>query len=341
MRPVRGLWGQEGGRTLGAAASSMLLEDALGPSEGRYFGAGYRNVRHVVSEEPLVSPGNGENKWRGEVAYPLNWSLNADGTERAPHLSSVDAVVLPLLAVERQYQDASMASLMPHRWVRKLELRGGRVPWTDLARVPLSFSALPTLRFQESTEMQATVGNMRVRIELVKGRCSNTNLTPTPTVAFPRSVYAGGYWPTDSRSVITNFSSDSRAIESEHELLHTHVTSAAPQGLGTQYWPAPTAIEYLVTMGQLTQALVYRVCETNRATVGNLWMRTLRISMPFQPTANSLRYRARTSIEQDSEITIGHTRLRTLRVTSRTSDGVQAEASLAFVCGAATDIGER
>lgn len=318
---------------MGDGTSSMLLEDALGPSERRYFSAGYKEVRHLVFPSSRDSTGDGVAAWSGRVVYPPKWSLNDDGTSRSPHLSSVDAIVLPLLALEQQHQGLQMATQLQKHWVRRLELRGGSQPWTDLAHVPLTFAALPEVALQESCDIQAVVGNIRVTLGLANGTIPELNRKTARCKMSRESLYGGGFWPAASRDVIKSFDEGTHSLRSAHELTYGDIARERPSGLESAFWPAPSAIEYLVTMGQLTQALIHRSFRTTRTELGNLWMRRMRISIPSEPTNRLVCYQAVTSINRDSVITIGSKQVRKIRVTSRTSDGVEAEASLAFTVG--------
>lgn len=104
------------------------LEEALGPAAGRFFGAGYRTVKHKLEGErkdPDVFEGV------GHVSYPEDWSVREDGTRRTPHLSTIDAVTLPLQAISRTWHRP------PGEFVSAIHLRAGSQPWLDLETVPV------------------------------------------------------------------------------------------------------------------------------------------------------------------------------------------------------------
>ncbi|WP_146082520.1 AvrD family protein [Rathayibacter sp. AY2B3] len=65
----------------------------------RYFGAGYRAVRYSLHSVRSNPPSG--NEAVAHVKYPPHWSDDGHGIANVAHLSSVDAVILSMLATER------------------------------------------------------------------------------------------------------------------------------------------------------------------------------------------------------------------------------------------------
>lgn len=88
----------------------MPLTAVLGPARGRYFAEGYREVRYEVG---TVRQGPADDCRTHAVVtalYPQDWSRRGDGSARTPHLSSVDAIALPLIVLERVVDPARLSS---------------------------------------------------------------------------------------------------------------------------------------------------------------------------------------------------------------------------------------
>lgn len=133
------------------------LEDVLGPSQGRFFGDGYRGVRHVLETAPETTEHAGA-EWLARVSYPPNWSKDEAGISRRPHLSTVDAVVLPLKALDALDVEESDPSRLTTAHVSRIDLRAGSEPWFELDSVPLS------IRRSETDESPAdSAGTSAVR----------------------------------------------------------------------------------------------------------------------------------------------------------------------------------
>ncbi|WP_369523618.1 AvrD family protein [Micrococcus luteus] len=114
------------------------IEDVLGPAEGRFFGRGYLGVRHILQGDPTVNP-SGSTTAMAEVRYPEAWSLDASGKTREPHLSTLDAVILPLLTLS-QHRDSDFQCA----YVSRVDLHAGGTAWGNLANGPVTVTPSAT-----------------------------------------------------------------------------------------------------------------------------------------------------------------------------------------------------
>ncbi|GMA23288.1 hypothetical protein GCM10025864_10470 [Luteimicrobium album] len=241
------------------------LEDLLGPSEGRYFAAGYRNVRHTLS---TPRPEGSTLTATATAHYPRDWSTDGSGRPRTPHLSSVDAVVLTTLALE----DA-LGPGAARQWVRDVELRSGTEPWWDLDTVPVTVSSEPS---DDGARYRGTVGNIRAVVHLAGEAAASSGAAVPPDVG--PSVYHDAYRRTECTTWVRPVDRVAQDVRATHEFaVDGPDAPSGASGIESAYHPALTVVDYLVTMGQLTQVLVYELAGTARAAVGNLWMRSLRI----------------------------------------------------------------
>lgn len=301
----------------------ITLGDALGPAEGRYFGAGYRRVKHGCA-----GPGQ---KWSdlhyGTVQYPPDWSLDADGTARTPHLSSVDAIVLPLLlCMEIGQLPLGRGSTF---WrIRRVELRAGDRPWTELDQVPILLAERPHWSSRDDVEVGARVGNIRVRIGLLEEDQDDRVVESIGGHRLLNPLGDLGLGPAAGECRVRSSTTVLPGLESKHEKWASDF-DARLKVVQEDPRPVPTAIDYFALMGQLTQALVYRTYATDRSSIGNLWMRGIRMTFPASSvTADP--FQATTTIIQDMEFKLAQQTVRSVKVHARSSHGVSAEASVAI-----------
>lgn len=310
---------------MGADGDWISLGEALGPAEGRYFSAGYRRVEHRLAEAG--------QKWEdlhcGVVQYPPDWSLDVDGTERIPHLSSVDAIVLPLLLCSQIDDQLQVGSAGSTSWrIRGVELRAGDRPWTELDQVPILVAEPPVWSSHDGVEVGARVGNIRVRIGLSEEKHDDHLAEGIDRHPYPNLLGDLRLGPAAGDCRVRQSTTALHGLESDHDRWASDFDRGHK---GRREYPqaAPTAIDYFALMGQLTQALVYRTYATDRASIGNLWMRAIRMTFP-ESSVTADPFQATTTIIQNTEFKLAQQNIRSVKVLSRTSHGVSAEASVAI-----------
>jgi len=291
------------------------LEDLLGPSEGRYFAAGYRSVRHTMTPPRHEA---GTSRTTATAHYPRDWSTDRSGRPRTPHLSSVDAVVLTTLALERD-----LGPDVRRRWVRGVELRGGTEPWWDLDTIPVTVSREAT---DDGARFRGLVGNIRAVVHVAD---DGTPVDREPPDDGP-SVYQDAYRRTACTTWVHPVDRAAQDVRANHEFAVEDDGPAVATGIESAYHPALTVVDYLVTMGQLTQVLVYELAGTARGAVGNLWMRSLRILGVPRPQRLPVTLTTTTTLVHDRLVARGGAGLHDVLVRSESSNGVQAEARLAW-----------
>jgi hypothetical protein len=305
-----------------SSTAPVALEDVLGDADDRYFGAGYRGVVHSV-REVRISSSRKRVDALGAALYPENWSADASGSRRSPHLASIDAVVLPLLVLE-QCSTEEERRYLAHLRVDHIELRSGSTPWNQLDDVPI------TVNLEEidgAIIADASVGNMRAKLTLVP-HCSSAE-KPTPDAhANGRSVYGGLYTMTRCESSILTL--DGSGVVATHALSVAGETDPVVSGFEAASWPSPNVIDFLVTMGQLSQAALYASGGTNRARVGTLWMRTMTISINRKLSQMPAIFETSTRIVRDRLLERVGPGVHDVVVESSSSTGVFARSTLAY-----------
>lgn len=176
--------------------------------------------------------------------------------------------------------------------------------------------------------MTSRVGNIRSVLRIA----SAADLTDAAHVTdVEESVYGGLYQSIECISTLTGLDASARVLEAEHRAQISPLASRHATGIEGSCWPALTAIDYLVTMGQLTQAVIYATEGRSRASVDNLWMRSMSIELPPRPAALPVSFQTTTTLVKDTAIARGGQRIHDVRVASRASTGVSASAALAYM----------
>jgi len=305
------------------AGALTSLENLLGPSQGRYFAAGYRGVEHTVAPVIRNLGTGGPLTTTATARYPADWSTDGSGRSRTPHLTSVDAVILAVLTVE-----PALGTDAAGRWVRDVELHAGTEPWWDLDAIPVSIHTEPTAG---GTRLRGRVGNIRTVVQLCDGEPDPAAAPAGSPPDDAPSVYGEAFRRTAGTTHVRPVDRSTQSVQAVHRFaVEDDPDPSAGSGIESAYRPALTVVDYLVTMGQLTQVLVYELAGTARAAVGNLWMRSLRILDVPRPEPLPTTLTTTTTLVRDRLLTRGGTAVHDVLVGSVASNGVRAEGKIAW-----------
>lgn len=297
------------------------LTAVLGPARGRYFASGYREVRYEVGTLHADAVTGGRARAVVAAVYPQDWSHGQDGATRTPHLSSVDAIALPLIALERLVDPGRLSSY----WVERVELRAPTEPTTDLASIPLVLDVEGVVG-ETDLWLKADTGGMRTRLALRLGAA----VRPDPSEHRGHSVYSTGFRDVSAEtSLLTG--SDGEDVEALHD-FSPRPGRRTPDlsGVEASFSPAISAIDLLVTMGQMTQAAIYQSIPVEHRR-GELWMRSMTIDIRDTPRPLPSRARSTTRVTRDRVLDRGGRRLHDISAESTIEPLVHARASLAYV----------
>ncbi|MBU8579701.1 AvrD family protein [Brevibacterium luteolum] len=144
-------------------------------------------------------------------------------------------------------------------------------------------------------------------------------------------MYSELYKGTESRTVLTSFDQSAGTLTGRH-WFSTPLSAASPEPhtLEAESWPAMSAIDYLVTMGQLVQVLIAEHTGSSRQS-GNLWMRQMEIELPHPPSPLPCELVSHTKPLEQNVIERQDHRVHHVITESRTSNGVRVVAKLAQV----------
>ncbi len=312
------------------------IDQILGASSARYFGAGFRQVNHGI-HDIQVDIGASTASAAIDVQYPKEWSKKRS-RQLEPHLSTLDTMTVAAGLTEIYLRHAySLADGEVARcWIRRAVMRASAAPTTGLTRVPASV----TLRRSEPSEASlcghlshftCMIGSMG--IDLVLDHPSGTQgsgVVPYERLedvlgASQHRHYAGIYKSTgiDLTNVVT------------HSIEHAVATmTLAPvheradvSGLSASYEPFVSMMHALVAAAQMSQVLLYQYDQISRESSNNMWLRKLSMEMQ-RATPIEGPFEIKTSITKTTVLPMKATRWRSANfVTS--FPGIQMEYNLA------------
>ncbi len=294
-------------------ATPLLLrsiDDYLGPSEGRFFGGGYRRARYQVGDVRITAEGAASGTAATvSIGYPADWSRKAKSVDLRPHLSTVDMLVLGLQLSEGHLVRAHGLdrALRGEAWVRKVTLRAGATPQEDLdgmasSAKPVSTTPVPGSDGLYVSVYDAAVGAMRARYEIEHriGAAAPAGPAVFATLDDALGAASGRYYG-------AGFQQQRQQIEDVHVDLPGLSSSAtvrigtadggepAAGGLEGAHHPSVSVIDCFVVNLQLAQIMMYEMDAVRRQDSNTLWMvRTvLECTDPRRPWTDTLTASAR------------------------------------------------
>lgn len=332
-------------RTPGPRYRDNGFDRHLGPSSARYFGSGYRRVRHSLGRLQIEDVA-GEVRLGGSGAahYPVDWSAGPRGAARSPHLSTIDAIVFSVAVVEAHLReiDGLTAAATSESWLSDIDIKAGALPWEDLGAIPLSCSR--TAQLAVGAELESTftlrIATMTVVLRVRHSRPSGRLGSVGAVAAVPLTAPLTGPMVDAYRHTAHSSALDDAAATAGRTLGARHVirprASLDVAGIGSTYWPGATVVDCLVIASQMAQVLVFASPGLGRESVSNLWMRRARFTATARPgrvvdSASTLEVVTSRSFDRGLEGTLHSVDVRCADLL-----GFAASASLAFVAPAAS-----
>ncbi|PZS34889.1 MAG: hypothetical protein DLM61_02855 [Pseudonocardiales bacterium] len=304
-----------------ATLSWPNIDALLGPGDERFFGRGYRGVRYGYG--PVVvegdSPSTGLLLARLSTGYPSNWSSKKADEKLAPHLSTVDAVIVGTELAELLLTHAFNLDPSQRRraWVRRLDIKAASSPQEDLRDLPLEAALLDSAVLEDADEL--TVSTVRCLI----GSMTVTAQVQHPTAALqwqatrmkhPDALlgpagrrYHGRVFASRGQRV-TDVALDLQALTARAsvELTSERGSTTIPtEGFGVSHFPAPTMVDAFVVNLQLAQALLYQLDGGDRTNSNTLWMRSTQLVADVHKSRNSGAYVVTVALENARTVPVG------------------------------------
>ncbi len=274
-----------------SAVLAKNIDDILGVSSQRYFGAGYKQVQHSI-QDVNIDPNSKQIKATVCINYPTTWSKKNTSKELKPHLSTIDAFV-----VAAQVCDAFVSycyqlsdGLSKRIWIRELSIRAGRGSVLELNDIPLSGELVSSATSEDSlngylSEFEITLGGFIINLVLDHSLLAS-NLCHEP-IQFDcveellgqnqTSIYGHEYTHIKHNIQVLNLNATSidATLRLERESNYNPTS-----GLGAAFSGCTSPLDLLVCAAQLSQVLIYHLDDLDRTDTKNLWMRSVKVHSP-------------------------------------------------------------
>lgn len=259
------------------------IDELLGESRTRFFGAGFRLVQHDITDVE-VSPRERTTAAKARIDYPASWSTKKS-RELQPHLSTLDAFIIGAQLCETHLRTAYGidGDAIDRVWVSRTTLKPSNTPTLDLTSVPASCTLVRTEAISDSlcghlSSFTAQVGSIALEFVLdhpigtpseSPARWSNLGELLGPA----ESRYYGSAY-TLTQLVLRDIEFDVSG-ERVRSLLDLYDPLDMPRlrGMSSAYFPFLSLTNIIVGLAQLAQSLMYRYDNIQRDASHNLWMR--------------------------------------------------------------------
>lgn len=293
------------------------IDDYLGPSATRFFGAGHRRVEYRLDDIVIGRTADGAGLARAVagVRYPADWSRKAAGVTLRPHLSTIDALLFSAQLTELYLTQRYGLSAEQRRsaWLRRVDIKAGGQPLEDgLHAFPVdatlnaSTASAYSLCGMVST-VDCRVGPMKLRLTVdhapgeqgtQTGGYANADalLGPAADRVYGSAFKARRQQLTGvdldlgqlrAQALATISMTDGAAPAGDAWTAFTGLGEAPDQGLEGRFQPGLSLVDAFVMSLQLGQVLLYELDGVDRAASNTLWMRrtTIEAASPYRSCA--------------------------------------------------------
>ncbi|SET49419.1 AvrD family protein [Stigmatella erecta] len=270
------------------------IDEVLGDSRGRFFGAGFRQVRQNILDVRIDARAKTVHA-STHIVYPPTWSKKNRALQ--PHLSSIDAFMVGSQLCEMYLREAYGIGARASRqmWIRRCVLKAGNVPTLELEAVPALCTLLKTERSEDSlcgylSSFTGRIGSMGVEFVIdhplidAKDGVTVQYENATDLLGPPSQRYYGSAY-TETSVLMQDVELDPVANSARSRLgLENPSQLQNLEGMGAAYVPFVSALNGIISVAQLSQALMYHYDGISREASNNLWMRKIVISSPLPVT---------------------------------------------------------
>lgn len=237
----------------------MNINEILGEYNTRYFGAGHKNTGYLIKDIREKEDHSYEANATVNISKK-NWSIK-DGKIMKAHLSTIDALVLSCLMVEKALSDVDVNKF----YVHKFTIKAGSSAIENLDKIPITLKAITINDKQINCQVDVNKMNVKLLLKL-------------------RSNLPSGQ--SNGDNYISNHFKDSVVeIDDIHYInqsaLSTKVTKKVErdrsyQGLGSCDQNRISIVEWLVVFSQLGEVMAYHFDDLKRSESENLWMKRVK-----------------------------------------------------------------
>lgn len=317
-------------------------ENALGPRASRYFGDGFKNVGHALTDLVIArstEPGS-RHRATARLDYPVHWSTKG-AHELVPHVSSVDTLVLAatLLEVVLAHTRDLGTDEIGRMWVSYARVSAGAQPEENLDAVAVSVEIADVT----AVVMGEVCTTANFRVGQLRGRMSVTHPVGSGVIDLPgvdrlpdldrlygpghRHFYLDGYKSHTLFARDVTVDLERLSIGGPHHVCI--LTPAALVGAESRYVGSTSIIDAVVGAAQLSQILLYALDNVPRESSSTLWMRKLelRTESPHRPADTE--FDAAAAVARSSTIRRGGETWRSADISVTAFNGVTGSCLLA------------
>lgn len=281
-------------------SSGGLIDSYLGPRNDRFFGEGFKRVRHDITRVTITPGSPARIDAVVSIAFPVEWSTKGE-TAQKPHLSTIDVLVIGAQLTEALIARSHGLDTAQRHDMRLVQakIRAGREPQEDrLDELPV-WGRVIASTVDAETGVSMTTVECSIATLAITCVVSHPTGRPAETAAAFGSLHAVLGDPA-SRTYGTAYHTIRQVIDvldiAEDKLSATASVTLEPGTqdsagrIGMDAGTAPSMVDLFVTGLQLGQLLLYQLDDVPRAASRTLWMRrtVLELGTPVQPTPLSL-----------------------------------------------------
>ncbi|GAA1908987.1 AvrD family protein [Streptomyces sodiiphilus] len=265
------------------------VDDFLGDRAERFFGEGFKRVRHSLTDiavHPALQGGTIDAT--AGLSIPGTWSRKGETGQR-PHLSTIDVMLYGAQLTGLYLAHAHGYGRQAVFGVRSLTIKAGRKPQEDgLATFSVSGRHLSTETVAPGTAvtaMECRIGLLTVQVEVEHpaegeaGELSSGHYGSADALPGRWNDAPFGVSHRVRSQLLTAVEADTQGLTATADLLLTDDGNS-----GDAAADRPSMIDLFVSALQLGQLLLYSLDDVSRADSNTLWMRRTTIAPAGAPS---------------------------------------------------------
>lgn len=276
-----------------AVIQGVNIDEFLGPSDSRYFGSGYRRIRHHIRDIDMDCEAGRFSASIG-IEYPQDWSKKGERGDLRPHLSTVDILVSAIQLCDAFLLCRFGFSFEHERqlWLHHIGIKSARTAHEDLSDIPVQggyVSCVPAApgSTRHLSSFEVRIAGFSVEV-IVAHALSESRFPFGPRVVLKhldellgrsrRSLYGHHYKSLKHDIYDMHFPND-ETLTGRVSILEDN-GYAPTVGVGSGFSGYASAVDMMICGAQMAQVLMYRLDNLSRQNSHNLWMRAFSINMP-------------------------------------------------------------
>jgi Pseudomonas avirulence D protein (AvrD) len=319
--------GPLGGVSRQTSVSVDTIDDLLGPARDRFFGSGYRKVDHRLRDVEIETRADESARVSASatVGYPIDWARKDAAVVHAPHVSSIDALVLGVSLCEaylahRYGLDHAQRARM---WLRRVDIRAGSRPQENLAGFTVNARLKATgpveggRRRIRISVFECVIGTMKVRCavmhEVTDRAPADGSYRDVDDLLGPADnrYFGGGY--RNNQYDVRDVKLDTANTYAEAAVRSSPGDKPEPTGgLEGAYQPAVSMIDSIVLTAQLAEVILYRTDGLQRGQSDTMWLRSISMESPDPRRPAAGRFSGALAVTKNRTVELGGSRWRIL-----------------------------